>query len=52
MGLGGVGLLELRLDFGQNKFLLSVNNPRFSADPIKIKVVYSPDNYYYLVLTM
>ena len=50
MGLGGVGLLELRLDFGQNKFLLSVNSPRFAVDLIKTMVVYALDNYYYLVL--
>ena len=50
MGLCGIGLLELHLDFDQNKSLLSVNSPRFTADLIKIKGVYSPDNYYYLVL--
>lgn len=52
MGLGGVDLLELHLNFDQNQSLLSVNSPRFSADPIKIKGVYSLYNYYYLVFTM
>ena len=52
MGLGGVGLLELHLDFTENEFLLSVINPRFAADSIKIEWVYSLDNNHYLVLTM
>lgn len=52
MGLGGVGLLELHLDFSKNRSLLSVNSPRFSADSIKTRVVYSLDNDYYLVLTV
>ena len=50
MGLGGVGLLELHLDFGQNETPLSVINPRFAADLIKVRAVYPPHNYYYLVL--
>ena len=52
MGLGGVGLLELHLDFGQNESLLSVINPRFIAKIIRVRMVYALDNYYYLVLTM
>lgn len=52
MGLGGVGLLELHLDFGQNEAPLSVNSPWFSAALIKTRVVYALDNYYYLVLML
>ena len=50
MGLGGVGLLELHLDFGQNETPLSVINPQFAVNRIKTRVVYALHNYYYLVL--
>ena len=52
MGLGGVDLLGLHLDFGQNETPLSVINPRFAVVLIKTRVVYALDNNHYLVLTM